>query len=155
MNSGIGSSFRASSPNIAREVRIFIAVLAGRRRSLFTFFRLFETVAINNTTFWSFQANSSTLLFSERQPYSLPHSRATFQVFLSSRSLGSRPRFGSIDVRYTWVPLVASKSSRLIVEVRTVPIAPNPSSLSCINSRANVKRLSSHIIWKWSLTIPS
>ena len=51
MNSGIGSSFRALlGPNIAREVRIFIAILAGRRRNLLTFFRLFDIVVINNTT---------------------------------------------------------------------------------------------------------
>ena len=44
-------NFKSIVRNIAREVRAFLAVLAARRRSLLIFFRLFDTVVINNTTF--------------------------------------------------------------------------------------------------------
>lgn len=47
------SSFRAGSPNIAREVRELVAVSAGRLPSLLTVFRPFETVVMERTIFWS------------------------------------------------------------------------------------------------------
>ena len=104
MNSGIGSSFRAISPNIARDVCAFVAVFAGRRRRRFTVSLPFETVVINRTTFWSFQANSMTFPSSDKLPYNVPHFKAEFHLVLSFVSPLFSSRLGSVLSRCALVP---------------------------------------------------
>ena len=127
INSKIESSFRAWSPNIALEVRVFVTVFAGLRRRRFTVFWPFEIVIINNITFWSFQPNCMTFPSSNRLPYNLPHSRAEFHLVLSFRILSSRPRRDSNCSRCALIPSVTSRFSLFVVVTRTVPAASNPS----------------------------
>ena len=125
MNSRIDSSFRTYSSNIALKVRTFIAVLAGRRRRRFIVSRLLSIVIINNTTFWSFQLNSSIPPSFERLLYSVLHFRIAFHLILSSTSLESSSRLGSVCSRYILISFVASRFSRLVVIIRIVLAASN------------------------------
>ena len=143
------------SPKTAREVRAFVAVFAGLRRRRVTVSWGFETVLIKSTTFWSFQANCTTLPLSDRLLYSCPHSRAVFHLILSSRSRLSRPRLDSCDFFWVLVPSLVFISSLDIDVVLTVPTAPNPLMSNWDNNLADVNRLSSYMIWEWFLAMPS
>lgn len=155
MNAGISSTFTLSSPNMAREVRAFVAVFAGllRRRDMVS--RGSETVLMKSNIFWSFQAYCITFLSLERLPYNCPHSKAGFHLVLRSARRWSRPRLGSVDFFWALVPSLASNSSLDVDVALTVPAAPNPSKSSWDNNLTDVNRLSSHMICEWFLAMPS
>jgi len=104
-----------------------------------------STVLIKSTTSASFQANSITVPSFESLPYSLPHSiwpECTSLRSASDRLICSAPCLAGATEPFSY----SSTTSRLVLVVRTVPVALIPSFRSWSSSLTLVKRLSSQTI---------